>query len=80
MQASGKVIMFKASGMMPYHRTVVDEAPMEALDSVEEAGLMEKALKVLNDMEEKWEINHNDLELRDNFHLLRHYMRRLRHA
>lgn len=80
MQASGKVIMFKTSGIIPHHSAITDEAPIENLESAEGAGLLEKALKVLDDIEEKWEVNHSDLDLRDNFHLMRHYLKRLRHA
>ena len=79
MQASGKVIMFKTSGRMPY-RTFIEESPMEALNSTEEASLIEKAMKVLDDIEGKWEMDHDALVLRDEFHLLRHYLKRLHHA
>lgn len=79
MQASGKIIMFKASGRMPY-RTCIEEAPMEELSSTEEASLMEKAMKVLDDAEGEWEMDHNALTLREKFHLLRHYLKRLHHV
>jgi arginyl-tRNA--protein-N-Asp/Glu arginylyltransferase len=79
MQASGKVIMFKASGRMPY-RTFIEEAPMEELSSTEEASLMEKVMKVLDDAEGEWEMDHNALALREKFHLLRHYLKRLHHV
>lgn len=77
MQALGKVIAFKASGRMPY-RTFIEGAPMEELSSTEEAGLIEKAMKVLDDAEGEWEMDHNALVLREKFHLLKHYLRRLR--
>jgi hypothetical protein len=80
MQASGKVIMFKTSGTIPHHSAITDETPIENFESAEGAGLLEKALKVLDDIEEKWEVNHSDLDLRDNFHLMRHYLKRLRHT
>jgi hypothetical protein len=31
-------------------------------------------LKVLEDTEEEWELDHNSQELREKFHLLRHYL------
>jgi hypothetical protein len=79
MQASGKVIMFKASGRVPY-RTFIEEAPIEELSITEEASLIEKAMKVLEDAEEEWEMDHNALILREKFHLLRHYLKRLHHV
>ncbi|MCX5808447.1 MAG: hypothetical protein NTX36_03610 [Proteobacteria bacterium] len=53
---------------------------MEELGSTEEASLIEKAMKVLDDAEGEWEMDHNALTLREKFHLLRHYLKRLRHV
>ncbi|HOP85779.1 MAG TPA: hypothetical protein PLM71_08865 [Syntrophorhabdaceae bacterium] len=33
-----------------------------------------KALNVLKELEEIWELDHNNVELRDKFHLLRYYL------
>lgn len=37
-----------------------------------------KSWSVLEAMEEEWEMNHGSVQLRDRFHLLRHYIQCLR--
>lgn len=51
------------------------DAGMEKQSASDER-LGDKALKVLKEMEELWEMDHNNLELRDRFHLLRYYLER----
>lgn len=40
--------------------------------------LARDSLKALEDTEMEWELNHNSQELREKFHLLRHYLDYLR--
>ncbi len=54
-----------------------DDEPQGVLDPREEATLVEKARAILAEMEELWEQDHNNVELRDKFHLLRYYLVRL---
>ncbi len=77
MLASGKVIMFKTTGSVQFNNDMAEEVQADVLDSVRETDLLEKAMNVLDNMEDAWESNHNALEIRDDFHLLRHYLKRL---
>lgn len=76
MQAVNKVLTFKPSGKMPY-RTIIEKVPAEPLSSSEEKRLLEKALNVLDEAEGEWEMDHKSPYLRDKFHLLRHYLKRM---
>jgi len=75
MKAMGNVIMFKPSAGS-FHSVFPGEDAAETLSAQEESDLIKKALVVLNEMEEKWELDHAALELRDQFHLLRNYLGR----
>ncbi|HRR72453.1 MAG TPA: hypothetical protein P5124_09270 [Syntrophorhabdaceae bacterium] len=56
---------------------VLEKADVEAEKQfTSDERLGDKALKVLKEMEELWEMDHNNVELRDRFHLLRYYLER----
>lgn len=74
MGASNKVILFKTSATMPYSIPIVNTN--QEADVTNDACIADKALRILEEMEEIWEIDHNNVELRDRFHLLRHYLKR----
>lgn len=76
MEALNKVIFLKAAARVSGN-TSNNVIPEEAVSIEEEECLIEKAKRVLNDMENLWEINHGAVELRDEFHLLRYYLTRL---
>jgi hypothetical protein len=77
MQASNKVILFKTSGRLPY-RYEPEERQWQPLSRGEETTLADKAMRVVDEMESLWEMDHGALELREQFHLLRNYLDRLR--
>lgn len=79
MQAASKIIMFKSSGKLPY-RTILEKAPIEPINKSEASLLLEKAINVLDDAEGEWETDHGNPVLREKFHLLRHYLKRLNQA
>lgn len=54
-----------------------EELPCKTLSSAEECDLITKARKVLEEMEEEWEMDHASVGLRDKFHLLRYYLQNL---
>ena len=55
---------------------LAEELPGEGAIDGEETDLIIKARRVLNEMEEEWELDHSSVELRDKFHLLRYYLQR----
>jgi hypothetical protein len=57
-----------------------EELPGKVSGSTEETDLISKARKVLDEMEEEWEMDHASVELRDKFHLLRYYLQNLPHT
>ncbi len=54
-----------------------EEQPDKVLSGTGESDLIAKAGKVLDEMEEEWEMDHGSVELRDKFHLLRYYLQNL---
>ncbi|MCX5799763.1 MAG: hypothetical protein NTU90_09440 [Proteobacteria bacterium] len=76
MEALSNVIVLKTARKVPYN-VLREEEPKNRLSTQEEADLTDKARKVLNEMEAAWEIDHGAVELREKFHLLRHYLERL---
>jgi len=80
MQASGKVIMFKTSGSMQHAHSVFEEESAEIVDGAGKEYLIKKAIELLDEMEETWEMDHNAVDLRDSFHLLRYYLKRFKHT
>lgn len=79
MQTFNNVIVLKTA-----ERLSIDDPPEElpgkVLSGAEEAGLISKARKILDEMEEEWEMDHAGVELRDKFHLLRYYLQNLPHT
>ncbi|NLW36279.1 MAG: hypothetical protein GXY80_12520, partial [Syntrophorhabdus aromaticivorans] len=71
-----KVIFLKTAEMVPCD-VVPDTGPEDTLNAAEEERTIEKARKILDQMEEDWENDHGTIELRDKFHLLRYYLDRL---
>ena len=76
METFGNVIALRTGGKTP-HFDSADEELQKVLDPREEATFIEKARDVLAEMEELWEQDHNNVEMRDKFHLLRYYLVRL---
>jgi hypothetical protein len=54
-----------------------EEQPDKVLSGTGESDLIAKAGKVLDEMEEEWELDHGSVALRDKFHLLRYYLQNL---
>ncbi len=76
MESLGKVIYLPTAGNYPYNG-LINSFGEEPIAPEEEESLLEKAKKVLEGMEELWEMDHCAVKLRDEFHLLRHYLNRL---
>jgi hypothetical protein len=76
MEAHCKVIPLKTAMTAAYDvlSNEYDAVPME---SREEASLINKALCVLKEMEEEWEVDHYSIGIRDKIHLLAYYLGRL---
>lgn len=76
METFNNVIVLKTA-----ERLSLDVSPKKLQDKVlsgaEETDLISKARKVLDEMEEEWEMDHANVELRDKFHLLRYYLQSL---
>jgi hypothetical protein len=75
MDALKNVIYLRTAGSYPYNGRINDVQDEVSLE--EEECLIDKARKVLNSMEELWETDHSAVKLREEFHLLRHYLSRL---
>ncbi|HOE16231.1 MAG TPA: hypothetical protein PLX02_03280 [Syntrophorhabdaceae bacterium] len=62
-------------------RLTIDAAPEDLPDRTLSGGgepdLIAKVRKVLDEMEEEWEMDHASVELRDKFHLLRYYLQNI---
>lgn len=62
-------------------RLTIDAAPGDLPDRTLSDGgepdLIAKVRKVLDEMEEEWEMDHASVELRDKFHLLRYYLQNI---
>ncbi|OPY79345.1 MAG: hypothetical protein A4E65_01904 [Syntrophorhabdus sp. PtaU1.Bin153] len=76
MEACNKVIFLKTIDRV-LRDVVPDAKPQDIPSPAEEETMIEKARKVLDQMEEDWENDHGTIELRDRFHLLRYYLDRL---
>ncbi len=79
MNTTAKILTLKKQ--TPYQTNEIDGAAYEAKiwknnSAVSKDELRDRALKVLNEMEEIWEMDHGNVELRDRFHLLRYYLER----
>jgi hypothetical protein len=76
METPCKVLELRTPGRSSHNTSVAyrEEAP---LSEAEEASLVGKARRVLDEMEAEWELDHTAIVLRDKFHLLRHYLSRL---
>ena len=73
MEAHCKVIPLKTAMTAAYDVLSGDHI-QEPLDSTEEAGVLNKALCVLKEMEEEWETDHYSIGIRDKIHLLAYYL------
>jgi hypothetical protein len=71
------VILLKPAGGAAYEIRM-EEHPKNTISVLEETTLIEKATKVLDELEDAWETDHGTVEVRDHLHLLRHYLNRLR--
>jgi len=71
------VILLKPAGGAT-HEIGMEEHPDDTISAIEEATLIEKVSKVLDELEDAWEIDHGTVQVRDYLHLLRHYLSRLR--
>lgn len=70
-------ILFLKTGSVQERMSEIEKADVDTeKQSASDERLGDKALKVLKEMEELWEMDHNNLELRDRFHLLRYYLER----
>ena len=76
MEPLRKVIYLRTAGSYPYNGRM-DDVREETVSPEEEECLIDKAMKVLNRMEELWETDHSAVKLREEFHLLRYYLSRL---
>jgi len=76
MEAFGNVIVLESAKKV-FYDVLLNKKEVNILPKSEGKELIEKARKVLNDIEETWEVDHMAVELRDRFHLLRHYLERL---
>lgn len=76
METFGNVIVLERA-RKSFYDAVFNEKEEIVLPRSEKVELIEKAHKLLNDMEETWEMDHTVAELRDKFHLLRYYLERL---
>ncbi|MBP1735936.1 MAG: hypothetical protein H6Q53_2223 [Deltaproteobacteria bacterium] len=73
MEASCKVIPLKTAMTAAYDVLSGEHIP-EPMDGREEASLINKALCVLKEMEEEWEVDHYSIGIRDKIHLLAYYL------
>ncbi len=76
MEAHCKVFQLKTAMTAAYDALMVDQDE-EPLSSGEEASVINKALCVLREMEEEWEIDHCSPGIRDKIHLLAYYLGKL---
>ncbi|MBP8625585.1 MAG: hypothetical protein KBI10_02675 [Syntrophorhabdales bacterium] len=81
MDSTAKVLFLKKLNGVSYKTIERDEIPNEVSACTEQQrqwqeGIGDKAMKVLKEIEEIWERDHNNVELRDRFHLLRYYLER----
>ena len=79
MEACCKVIPLKTA-MTAAYDVLSNEQNANAIDSREEASLINKALCVLKEMEEEWEADHYSIAIRDKIHLLAYYLGSLSRA
>jgi hypothetical protein len=73
MEARCKVIPLKMAMTAAYNVLSGEHIP-EPVDSREEASLINKALCVLKEMEEEWEVDHYSIGIREKIHMLAYYL------
>lgn len=76
METLGNIIILEKAKKV-FYDTVVWKRRTESLARAEEMQLFEKVRCTLEKVESIWEVNHGMAELRDLFHLLKHYIERL---
>ncbi len=76
METSCKVIPLKTAIAAAYD-IPGSGSDVEPMDDRQKAGYMNKALCVLKEMEEEWEIDHRSPGIRDKIHLLAYYLGKL---
>lgn len=79
MGTMGNVIVLENARKVFYDRVIGGDEQV-TLTKSEEMELLEKIRRTLDEMESLWEEDHTVAELRDQFHLLRHYLERLSRA
>jgi hypothetical protein len=77
MEAHCKVIPLKTAMTAAYDVLSNEYDAERPTDSREDASLINKALCVLKEMEEEWEVDHTSIGIRDKIHLLAFYLGRL---
>jgi len=77
MESAKKIIFLKTSSNV--YSNTFDEKKFDKNTEpiISKENLGNKALNILKEIEELWEMNHNSLELRGKFHLLRYYLKGL---
>ena len=79
MGTMGNVIVLENAKKVFFDKIIRGDEEV-ALTKSEEMELLEKARRTVDEMESLWEEDHTVAELRDQFHLLRHYLERLSRA